>query len=210
MSTARRSIGLSGGQPVHRPIAIGRFTVFFFGNGLLANHNFLSLYIMTMDVRTILNGVTYAKALRLSNKARQGTSTGELVTLMSNDAQRLPDLSLSLHAPWSSTFFIVIAIFLLVRLLGASALAGVMFLVVTIPFQGFLAVKQMGLQRSQMEQTESRVKVINEVLQASLHRFRRLSFHVRFCLSWFGCLFVCVLVCLFNCLSDFSVVCLLK
>lgn len=156
-----------------------------FGNGLLTNHNFLSLYIMTMDVRTTLNGVTYAKALRLSNKARQGTSTGELVTLMSNDAQRLPDLSLSVHAPWSSTFFIVVAILLLVRLLGASALAGVLFLVVTIPIQGFLAVKQMGLQRAQMEQTESRVKVVNEILQVSFHGFRCFPFHARFCFSPF-------------------------
>lgn len=164
----------------------------FFGNGLLTNHNFLSLYIMTMDVRTTLNGVTYAKALRLSNKARQGTSTGELVTLMSNDAQRLPDLSLSVHAPWSSTFFIVVAILLLVRLLGASALAGVLFLVVTIPIQGFLAVKQMGLQRAQMEQTESRVKVVNEVLQARLHGFRCFRFHARFCVfvRFFDCWFI--------------------
>eukprot|EP00904_Undaria_pinnatifida_P007302 jgi/Undpi1/3701/HiC_scaffold_16.g07071.m1 len=145
--------------------AIVLFIVGFFGNGLLTNHYFLSLYVLGMDARTMLNGVTYSKALRLSNKARQSTSTGELVTLMSNDAQRLPDMSLSVHTPWSTGIFIAIAIYLLVRLLGASALAGVLFLLLMIPVQGYLAAKQMGLQRAQMKQTESRVKVINEVLQ---------------------------------------------
>lgn len=95
----------------------------------------------------------------------QGTSTGELVTLMSNDAQRLPDMSLSVHAIWSTPLFIAIAIFLLVRLVGAAAGAGLVFLVAMIPLQGILAAKQMGLQRAQMKQTESRIKVINEVLQ---------------------------------------------
>lgn len=84
---------------------------------------------------------------------------------MSNDAQRLPDMSLSVHAIWSTPLFIIIAITLLVRLVGAAAGAGLVFLVAMIPVQGMLAAKQMGLQRAQMKQTESRVKVINEVLQ---------------------------------------------
>eukprot|EP00903_Cladosiphon_okamuranus_P012646 g11831.t1 len=145
--------------------AVALFIVGFCGNGLMSNHYFLYLYVLGMDARTMLNGVTYAKSLRLSNKARQGTSTGELVTLMSNDAQRLPDMSLSVHAIWSTPLFIAIAIFLLVRLVGTAAVAGLLFLVGIIPVQGMLAAKQMGLQRAQMKQTESRVKVVNEVLQ---------------------------------------------
>lgn len=87
---------------------------------------------------------------------------------MSNDAQRLPDMSLSVHAIWSTPLFIAIAIFLLVRLVGAAAVAGILFLVLMVPVQGMLAAKQMGLQRAQMQQTQSRVKVINEVLQVRL------------------------------------------
>lgn len=86
---------------------------------------------------------------------------------MSNDAQRLPDMSLGMHAIWSTPVFVIIAVFLLVRLVGAAAIAGIVLLVLMIPLQGFLATKQMGLQRAQMKQTESRVKVINEVLQVS-------------------------------------------
>lgn len=37
----------------------------------MSNHYFLYLYVLGMDARTMLNGVTYAKSLRLSNKARQ-------------------------------------------------------------------------------------------------------------------------------------------
>lgn len=84
---------------------------------------------------------------------------------MSNDAQRLPDMSLSVHAIWSTPLFIIVAIALLIQLVGLSALAGLFFLALMIPVQGMLAAKQMGLQRAQMKQTESRVKVVNEVLQ---------------------------------------------
>lgn len=121
-----------------------------------------------MDTRTVLNGVTYGKALRLSNKARQSTSTGELVTLLSNDAEHLPNMALSIHVPWSTTLFLIVAVTLLVRLLGPPALAGILLLVLMIPVQGFLAAKQMGLQRAQMKQTQYRVKVINEVLQVCI------------------------------------------
>lgn len=152
-------------RSVGRSVGIYRFVVGFCGNGLLTNHYFLAMHHLGMDARTILNGVTYAKALRLSNKARQSTSTGKLVTLLSNDAQRLPDMALSIHAVRSTTIFILAAISLLVNLLGVPALAGVLFLVSMIPVQGFLAAKQMGLQRVQMKHTESRVKVINEVMQ---------------------------------------------
>ncbi|CAM9948860.1 unnamed protein product, partial [Ectocarpus sp. 4 AP-2014] len=145
--------------------AVILFLVGFCGNGILTNHYFLYLYVMGMDARTMLNAATYSKSLRLSNKARQSTSTGELVTLMSNDAQRLPDMALSVHAIWSTPLFIVVAVFLLVNLVGAAAVAGIMLLVLMIPIQGVLAAKQMGLQRAQMKQTQSRVKVINEVLQ---------------------------------------------
>lgn len=37
----------------------------------MSNHYFLYLYVLGMDARTMLNGVTYTKSLRLSNKARQ-------------------------------------------------------------------------------------------------------------------------------------------
>lgn len=112
-------------------------------------------------------------------RTTQGTSTGELVTLMSNDAQRLPDMSLSVHAIWSTPLFIVIAIFLLINLVGVAAVAGILFLVCMIPIQGMLAAKQMGLQRAQMKQTEKRVKVVNEVLQVQQYVLQQYSYSIQ-------------------------------
>lgn len=89
---------------------------------------------------------------------------------MSNDAQRLPDAALTVHSLWSTPIFLIAAIALLVQLVGTAAIAGIVFLVCMIPFQGYLATKQMGLQRAQMKQTESRVRVINEVLQVKRRR----------------------------------------
>lgn len=91
----------------------------------------------------------------------------QIVTLMSTDAQRFPDACLSIHSLWSTPIFVIVAIFLLIRLVGGASVAGVVFLIIMIPVQGSLATRQMGMKRQQMKQTDSRVKVINEVLQVS-------------------------------------------
>lgn len=62
-------------------------------------------------------------------------------------------MSLDIHVPWKSIFYIGTSIFLLVGLLGAWTLAGVLLLGVVIPLQGLLEAKEMGLQRAQVKQT---------------------------------------------------------
>jgi ATP-binding cassette subfamily C (CFTR/MRP) protein 1 len=58
--------------------------------------------IVGMNLRAALVSLIYKKALRLSNASRQSSTVGEIVNLMSVDAQRLLDLTNYLHLLWSS------------------------------------------------------------------------------------------------------------
>ncbi|CAM9531857.1 unnamed protein product [Chrysoparadoxa australica] len=146
-------------------IAIGIVMVGVIGAGLVASQMFFMLYKMGMDFRTTFNALVYRKSLRLSNKARMQTSTGEAVTLMSNDAQRMPDMMFALHQVWTAPLFIIVTLYFLIDLVGYAALGGIAFLAITMPTQVVIAGKQMGVQRKLMTGTDSRIKLVNEILQ---------------------------------------------
>lgn len=57
-----------------------------------------------------------------------------------------------------------LAIYFLSQLVGASVVAGVATLVLLVPLQGFIVVKVKGLQVVQMKEKDSRIKMMNEIL----------------------------------------------
>ena len=73
------------------------------------------------------------QALRLSNRARQNSTVGEIVNLMSVDAQRLNDLVTYLHSIWAAPFQIVLALIFLWFSMGPSIFAGFAIMVLLIP-----------------------------------------------------------------------------
>jgi ATP-binding cassette, subfamily C (CFTR/MRP), member 1 len=121
---------------------------------------------MGMHAQTVLNTIIYRKSLRLSNAARQATSIGHCMTLMASDSQRLPDAALTMHLVWIAPLFIAVSMYFLIKLVGMAAVYGVAFLLCTLSLQGYIAVKQVGIQRSQMMRTDARVKLVNEILHS--------------------------------------------
>ena len=55
----------------------------------------------------------YRKVLRLSPKGLQAESTGRIVTLMSNDVNKLQELFAMIHNLWAAPIFIVASFVLL-------------------------------------------------------------------------------------------------
>ena len=82
-----------------------------------------------------------SQALMLSNKARQNSTVGEIVNLMSVDAQRLNDVVLYLHSIWSAPFTILLALIFLWFSMGASIFAGFAIMVLLIPVNIVVAAK---------------------------------------------------------------------
>ena len=69
----------------------------------------------------------------MSSKARQNRTVGEIVNLMSIDAQRLLDLVTYLYGIYSTILKIIVALVLLYRILGPSVFAGFGAMVLLVP-----------------------------------------------------------------------------
>ncbi len=106
----------------------------------------------------------YLQALRLSNKARQNTTVGEIVNLMSVDAQCIMNFLPNLPLIWSTPLRVVLAIAFLYFTLGISIFAGVGVMVAMIPFNVCVGSLSRMLQVKTMLHKDSRIKIINEVL----------------------------------------------
>jgi len=84
----------------------------------------------------------------MSNEARKTTTVGEIVNLMSVDAQRLQHVTGYLWVVWSAPLQIVIAVYFLWSLLGVSVLAGLALLILLIPVNVVIATKTKQVQAS--------------------------------------------------------------
>lgn len=82
------------------------------------------IFMIGLRIRTSLIGAIYQKALRLSNSARKESTVGEIVNLMSVDAQHFMDVTSYVDTIWSAPLQIALAIYFLWGLLGPSVLAG--------------------------------------------------------------------------------------
>ena len=86
------------------------------------------------------------QALRLSNAARRTSTVGEIVNLMSVDAQRFIELSSYLNMIWSAPFQMCVSLYFLWMTLGPSVLAGVGVMIILIPVNALIAKKTKALQ----------------------------------------------------------------
>ena len=130
----------------------------------MLNYYFYIMFLIGMRLRTSLISAIYRKALTLSNASRKQTTTGEIVNLMSVDAQRFVDVLPFLNLIWSSPLQIALTVYFLWMELGPSVLAGLGVMVLMIPINGFISSYQRRLQMKQMKKKDERVKVINELL----------------------------------------------
>uniref|UniRef100_A0A8C0IP28 Multidrug resistance-associated protein 1-like n=1 Tax=Chelonoidis abingdonii TaxID=106734 RepID=A0A8C0IP28_CHEAB len=94
--------------------------------------------LTAVKIKTAAVGLIYKKALSLANSSRRKYTTGEIVNLMSADAQQLMELTINLNLLWSAPFQILMAIVFLWQELGPSVLAGVAVLVLVIPINAFV------------------------------------------------------------------------
>ena len=83
---------------------------------------------------------------------------------MSVDVQRLKDLMPNLHMIWSAPLQIVLSLIFLYLTMGPSIFAGFAVLVLMIPLNSCLASCSKKFQAKQMRQKDSRIRLVNEVL----------------------------------------------
>ncbi|XP_036936900.1 canalicular multispecific organic anion transporter 2 isoform X2 [Acanthopagrus latus] len=142
------------------------FLMFFtaFLQTLILHRHFQYCFVTGMNVRTAIIGAIYRKALVITNAAKRSSTVGEVVNLMSVDAQRFMDLTTFLNMLWSAPLQIVLALYFLWQNLGPSVLAGVAVMVMLIPFNAVIAMKTRAYQVEQMQYKDARIKLMNEIL----------------------------------------------
>uniref|UniRef100_A0A8C1PNS5 ABC-type glutathione-S-conjugate transporter n=1 Tax=Cyprinus carpio TaxID=7962 RepID=A0A8C1PNS5_CYPCA len=137
-------------------------STFFFFFCIL--YYFQRCFILGMKVRTALMAAVYKKALVVSNDSRKESTAGEIVNLMSADAQRFNDVTNFIHLLWSCPLQIILAIAFLWIELGPSVLAGLLTMVLLVPINGWLATKSRGFQVENMKFKDKRMKIVNDIL----------------------------------------------
>ncbi|TRY93220.1 hypothetical protein DNTS_014361 [Danionella cerebrum] len=131
---------------------------------LILQKYFHICFVTGMRLRTAVVGAIYRKALVITNAARRTSTVGEIVNLMSVDAQRFMDLMTYINMIWSAPLQVILALYFLWQNLGPSVLAGVAVMVLMVPVNAVIALKTKTYQVAQMKSKDNRIKLMNEVL----------------------------------------------
>jgi len=137
----------------------------FFANVLCMNHAVLEFYVIGMDARSVVNSVVYRKATQLSQKARSQTTTGQVLSIMSADSERLPVALLGMQSLLVSPVIVVMGMALLVWVMRWAAFVPIAFMFLTIPVPMKVGAFQGKVIGQLMQYGDKRVKLVNEGLQ---------------------------------------------
>ena len=131
---------------------------------LLLSTYFYRMYLVGLWVKSALISAIYRKSLTVTAEAKKGSTSGEIVNLMSVDAQKITDMLPYLNMLWSSPLQITVAIYMLyqviihkdqpwlfdqhldLQILGPSVIAGLVVMIVLIPVNGVSAAVTRKLQ----------------------------------------------------------------
>ncbi|WIA32238.1 hypothetical protein OEZ86_003085 [Tetradesmus obliquus] len=133
---------------------------------LAENQMQFQLNVVGLKMRNGLMAAIYRKCLRLSNSALQSESTGRVVTLMSNDAQKVQDVMLAIHTLWGAPALIIVILVLLYQQVGWSTFVGFGIAVLYTPLSTKVSGRLIHFRRSLMQWTDARVGLMNEVVNS--------------------------------------------
>ncbi|KAL3662988.1 hypothetical protein V7S43_011931 [Phytophthora oleae] len=130
------------------------------------NYVFFSASRIGANMRSLTMSLVFDKALKLSSAARQDYTTGEVLTLMSVDTERV--FFLMIQGPW--LFMGPLSFIISVALIGIlfdfySAMGGAVVLVVVMTISAHQGRRIAGFQKKLLKVIDERVKVTSEALQ---------------------------------------------
>ncbi|XP_076314216.1 LOW QUALITY PROTEIN: ATP-binding cassette sub-family C member 10-like [Tachypleus tridentatus] len=124
-------------------------------------------YLITkvgLKIRAAIITTIYRKTLGVSKTNLSSFSTGEIINFMSTDSERIVNFCQSFHQFWSLPLQVGVTLFLLYQQVGLAFLAGLLFAILIIPINRWLAIKIGVLSKDMMEQKDKRIKLMNEFL----------------------------------------------
>ena len=102
--------------------------------------------------------------MRISNESKKIYAQGEVVNLMSVDAQRIREFTTRVFLSVTAPLQILAALVFIYLYVGVSVFTGFVFLLLLIPFNAYVAVLQRRFLERNLRFKDIRVKLINEIL----------------------------------------------
>ncbi|OTF83070.1 hypothetical protein BLA29_002531, partial [Euroglyphus maynei] len=131
---------------------------------IMSNQYEYWISIVVLRARISIISLIYKKSLRMSNLSRTQYSSGEVTNIMSVDSERITDFLVVVNMLWSAPFQIAIAFYMLWQQVQVASMAGLSFMIILIPFNGFVMKKIQSYQKQVMRQKDKRTKLMNEIL----------------------------------------------
>lgn len=92
-------------------------------------------------------------------------TTGAIINLMAVDAFKVSEICAYLHFLWANTpVQVVLAVYLLYRILGYSSIAGISLMIILLPINMYVAKQFSRIQKLILAATDARIHTTNEVL----------------------------------------------
>jgi len=143
----------------------GAILVTFIVMGVLLFHPFMMhMMHLAMKMRVAVSSAIYRKALRLSLTALGGTTTGQVVNLVSNDLGRFDRALIHLHFIWLGPLELLIASYFLYQQIGVASFYGIAILLLYLPLQTYLSRLTSALRLKTALRTDRRVRMMNEII----------------------------------------------
>ncbi|KAL8462296.1 hypothetical protein ACS0TY_033372 [Phlomoides rotata] len=128
-------------------------------------HWFFKVQQAGYRARAALVAKVYNKGLTLSCQSKQGHTTGEIINLMSVDAERIGDFGWYMHDPWMIVLQVVLALMILYKDVGLASVAALVATVLVMLANVPLGKLEEKFQDELMKSKDKRMKATSEVLR---------------------------------------------
>jgi len=128
------------------------------------SHERILLSTLALKMRNKLMTAVFKKTLRLSSGAMEKESSGRIVTLLSNDCQKLQDFFPQIHDVWASPVLVAASLWLLYGVLGWATFIGLFVILASGPATGAIGGRLFGIRRRLVALADKRINLLSEVL----------------------------------------------
>ncbi|XP_058788046.1 ABC transporter C family member 3-like isoform X5 [Vicia villosa] len=127
-------------------------------------HSMFRYQQVGVRIQSMLVSMIYAKGLTLSCQSKESHSSGEIINLMTVDAQRIGEFCRYMHDPWMAVLQVSLALFILHRNVGVASVAAFAATVTVMLLNLPITSLQERFQAKLMEFKDKRMKATSEVL----------------------------------------------
>ncbi|XP_035824262.1 multidrug resistance-associated protein 1-like [Aplysia californica] len=119
---------------------------------------------LSKNIKSSLKMAVYKKALSARNEGKRDITTGEIVTLVADDCEKLVNASNIVFLILATPVQVSVALYMLYQQLGTGAFVGLAIMLSLIPLNAWVGKKLKKFEKEKSDIKDKRIKIMNEVL----------------------------------------------